>query len=78
MARWRADPVEGAPERLCRFVAAEWPGVSPYGPVTEWMQACLDWLGEDSSRRLPFGDDGDALVVIRESARITMAGGSDG
>jgi hypothetical protein len=44
-----------------------------YGPVREWMRACLDWLGEHPARRLPFGPDGDSVDVIREAARITIA-----
>ena len=66
MAKWRIDRA-AAPEPLARFVAAEWPG-----GVDEWRQAALAWLAEDRSRRLPFGEFGDAVAVIRESARIKM------
>jgi hypothetical protein len=72
MARWRT-PENTAPERLRRFVAAQWPH-GAHGPATEWMHACLEWLAGDPGRRLPFGEHGDAVDVICESARIKIDG----
>jgi hypothetical protein len=66
MARWRIDRA-AVPEELARFTAAEWPG-----GVDEWRQAALAWLDGDPGRRLPFGEFGDSVAVIRESARIKM------
>jgi hypothetical protein len=65
----RPPPSEAPPERLCRFVASEWPD----GGVDAWRVAALAWLDGDPARRLPFGEYGDAVAVFRESARIKRA-----
>jgi hypothetical protein len=57
------------PEPLARYVESEWPGTDPVG---QWRDAALAWLREDPGRRLPFGEFGDSVAVIRESARIKI------
>ena len=54
---------------MTRYVESEWPGSNPIG---DWRDACLEWLREAEGRRLPLGEFGDAVAVIRESARIKM------
>jgi hypothetical protein len=74
MSRWPGPlppPRTPTPERLARFVPSEWPGAAR---VDQWREACLEWLRADSSRRLSFGEHGDAVDVIRESARLKLAG----
>ena len=67
----RVPPGEPAPERLSRFVADEWPP-GDHGPAVEWMNAALAWLAEDPRRRLPVGERGDALDVIRAAAQTLL------
>lgn len=62
--RTRPDPT---PEHLARFVPSEWPG---HDPARQWKQACLAWLAADEDRRLPFGEHGDQVDVLREVAAI--------
>ncbi len=71
MARWRG-PGEPVPERLARFVPSEWPGAGA-DAVRAWKTACLAWLDEDPARRLPFGEYGGPLDVLRESVRLRRA-----
>lgn len=74
------------PERLCRFVPSEWPGGCPHEALEAWAGACADWLAADSARsggrwfaaggsrrRLPFGEFGDAVDVLREWGRYGEA-----
>jgi hypothetical protein len=73
-SRWRHDVdrlTDPPPQRLCRFVASDWPSDDPIGA---WRTACLEWLREVEGRRLPFGEHGDSVDVFRESRRITMEG----
>ena len=79
MARWKRTDPGAVPEELARYVESEWPGTDPIGA---WRNACLEWLREvegrrlpldgDPGRRMPFGEYGDSVAVIRESARIKM------
>ena len=69
MARWRG-PGEPVPEPLARFVASEWPGADPLG---QWRAACMAWLDAVPGRRLPFGEYGGPLDVLRESVRLRRA-----
>ena len=68
MAKWRRDRV-AVPEQLARYAESEWPGTDPLGA---WRNACLEWLREDPDRQLPFGEYGDSVAVIRESARLKI------
>jgi hypothetical protein len=70
MARWKSGS-DLPPERLCRFLAGEWPGDDP---LADWRRSALAWLAQDPSRRMPFGDAGDELDVLKESIRIKSAG----
>jgi hypothetical protein len=70
MARWRRTDRAAVPEELARFVAAEWRGSDPLG---DWRNACLEWLREDKGRRLPFGEYGDSVDVLRECLRVRLA-----
>jgi hypothetical protein len=56
------------PERLARYVAAEW-----CGDAREWKGACLRWLGANPGSRLPFGEHGDEVDVLRETVRHLRA-----
>ena len=67
MAKWREPARELPPDRL--FHPFEWPSVD------EWRVAALEWLDAGPGRSLPFGQHGDAVDVIRESARLKLAGG---
>ena len=69
MAKWRRTDPSAVPEQLARYVESEWPSDDPVG---EWRRACLQWLREVDGRRLPFGEYGDSVDLIRESARIKM------
>jgi hypothetical protein len=40
--------------------------------IRAWQAAALDWLRGDELRMLPFGEFGDEVDVIRESARLTL------
>lgn len=71
----RRDRAPGAvPEQLCRFVRSEWSGDDP---VREWKAACLAWLAADPRRRLPFGEHGDPLDVLKEAYRLIREGVND-
>lgn len=61
--RRRQTPA-AVPERLARYVAAEW-----CGDVRAWKTACLAWLEANPGSRLPFGEHGDAVDVLQETAR---------
>jgi hypothetical protein len=67
VVRRRQTPSAAVPEPLARYVASEWPG-----GINDWMDAALAWLNEDETRRLPIGQHGDQIDVIRESARIKI------
>lgn len=69
MATWRRQS-QAVPEQLARFVESEWEGRCRHERHRAYTQACLDWLKEDRSRRLPFGEHGDAIDVIRESSAM--------
>jgi hypothetical protein len=69
MARWKRTDPSAVPEELARYVASEWPSDDPVG---DWRAAALAWLREDPGRRLPLGQYGDSVDVIRESARIKL------
>ena len=69
MARWRRTDPSDVPEQLARYVESEWPGTDPLGG---WRDACLEWLREVEGRRLPFGEYGDSVDVIRECLRLNM------
>jgi hypothetical protein len=69
MARWRRTDPSAVPEQLARYVESEWPGAHP---VDDWRNACLQWLREAEGRQLPFGEYGDSVDLIRESARIKL------
>jgi hypothetical protein len=62
--RRRAESFGPVPERLARYVPSEWPG----GP-REWKAAALGWLEANPGRRLPFGEFGDGLDVVRVAVR---------
>jgi hypothetical protein len=77
--RWptrRPPQAEAPPEKLCRFVESEWRGGWPDG-LAEWRAAALAWLKADPARRLPFGQRGDLIDLLRESRRIRMARAGD-
>lgn len=60
----------GAPERLCRFVASEWPGACcPRSAAALWRRACLAWLAGEPGRSLPFGEHGDVVDVMSAEGR---------
>jgi hypothetical protein len=67
--RRRQEEGEPVPERLARYVPSEWPG-----GVREWKAAALAWLTANPGRRLPFGEHGDEVDVLRETARHVRAG----
>ena len=69
MAKWRRTDPSAVPEPLARYVESEWPGGNPVG---DWRDACFQWLREVDGRRLPFGQFGDSVDVIRECVRIKM------
>ena len=71
MARHRLPGV-AVPEPLARYVAAEW--AQHRQPVRAWKTACLEWLAASPDRRLPFGEHGDPVDVIREAVRLLRAG----
>jgi len=66
MARWRRTDAATVPKPLRRYDESEWPGPD------QWRDACIQWLRESPGRSLPFGEYGDSVAVIRESARIKM------
>ena len=69
MARWRRTDAATVPKPLRRYDESDWPG---HDPIGQWRDAALEWLREDPGRSLPFGEFGDSVAVIRESARIKM------
>jgi hypothetical protein len=69
MARWKPTDPGAVPEELARYVESEWTGTDPLGA---WRNACLQWLREVEGRRLPFGEYGDSVDVIRECLRVKM------
>ena len=71
MARHRT-PRLAVPEQLARFVPSEW--ARHEDPVRAWSAACREWLAAGPGRCLPFGERGDQLDVIRETARLLRAG----
>jgi hypothetical protein len=70
MARHRRTDIGEIPENLCRYVPAEWAGDDP---LTQWRDACWEWLHADKDRSLPFGEFGDFVDVFREIHRIRVA-----
>ena len=94
--RRRQGPGPAVPERLARFVAAEWPGTlddalrARKDASADWLAADSEraphpdmpvddeyqrwWLAGGSRRRLPFGETGRALDVIREGRRYRRGG----
>jgi hypothetical protein len=69
MATWRRQS-QAVPEQLARFVESEWPGRCRHHRHWAYTQACLAWLREDRSRRLPFGEHGDVIDVLREAEAV--------
>lgn len=67
MARWRRS-FSDVPRGLC------WYSAETFGPgdsgVRAWKRAALAWLAEDPERRLPFGEHGGPLDVLRETIRL--------
>lgn len=67
MARWRRS-FSDVPLTLC------WYTPETFGPgdvgIRQWKLAALEWLSEDPDRRLPFGDDGRQLDLLRETVRL--------
>jgi hypothetical protein len=68
VARWR-DQIDPVPDRLARFVAAEWPG-SMHEATAAWGDACLAWLAERPGRVLPCALDGSPVDVRAEVVRL--------
>jgi hypothetical protein len=66
MAEWRAN-LDAVPERLQRFVMAEWDG-----DPSAWGEECLRWLDNHPGRRLPFGPYGDRIDVIRAVRELRL------
>jgi hypothetical protein len=62
----RERPCPAAPERLCRFVAAEW--ADRDDPFRAWCLARLDFV-----TAYPDGPLGDSLDVLAEHRRIKRA-----
>ena len=69
MAAWRESPA-AVPERLARYVRAEWAGYSDAEAPAAWMRACWAWRDANPGRRMPFGEHGDHLDVIRERPSV--------
>jgi hypothetical protein len=66
---WRRRVSAGVPERLCRFVAAEWPGADCiHQALRDWEDACLAWVDEHPGS-LPFGEYGCGIDVLREAGK---------
>ena len=59
------------PERLCRFVAAEWPEDEPYAALRSWQLARQAWVDAHGSGT----ELGNPLDVVRghREARIRLA-----
>ena len=53
MGRWTSDQ-EPVPERLARYVEAEWPGDNP---LADFSAAARAWLEDNPGRRLPYAAD---------------------
>lgn len=67
---WRRRPATpGVPERLCRFVDAEWPGRCVHEQLQAWTDAAAGWLAADSTREPPPGKGAD-------DSRWWLAGGT--
>ena len=69
MARF-ADDRAAIPERLCRFVAAEWPGPDP---VSGWGRAAAQWLEDHPGRELPWA--ADPVEVLQQVVRVRLEAG---
>jgi hypothetical protein len=67
VAKWRVDRGQAVPEQLARYVPSEWLGPDPLG---QWKEACYAWLEANPGRRLPFGEYGHKLDVLREVRRV--------
>lgn len=77
---WRRRPATpGVPERLCRFVAAEWPGAGcPHEALDMWKAACAAWLAEDTTREPWPGDDGLGRWWLAGGTRRALPFGETG
>lgn len=57
MRRPRRQPPQAPPERLCRFIAAEWPeALSEPDAFRRWMRAWFGWRLDHTDDPLPEND----------------------
>jgi hypothetical protein len=78
VARWRAETEPGVPERLCRFIAGEWPGGTVAERAERYKRARLDYLAEHGGRVVAFGGKfGDLVDVLADAheRRLILAAG---
>ena len=68
MGKW-TDDAEPVPERLARYVEAEWPGDNPSG---QFGDAAIGWLDANPGRELPWA--ADRLEVRQHVVELRKAG----
>jgi hypothetical protein len=73
MRQQPSSPPPAAPEELCRFITAEWPGEAD--PFAAWCRARIDFIHEHGDGTL-LGDILDVLAVHRDM-KVKWAGGDD-
>jgi hypothetical protein len=67
----RRQPQVAAPERLVRFVPAEWPGLDLWAAYAAWKRARAEWMDANYPRGAvgPLGDRLNMLRGERETRR---------
>lgn len=71
MARRRDSAGPAVPERLCRFLPAEWTGQDCWTAFDAWRAMRRTWAAENPAS--PLGDIVDMLIVER-ATRHRLAG----
>jgi len=70
VARERRSTGPGVPERLCRFLPAEWPGQAVWDAFAAWQAQRRAWAAEHPDS--PLGDVVDQLITER-ATRLHLA-----
>jgi hypothetical protein len=69
MAKWAGDR-DPIPERLCRFVLGEWPGLDLSEATSRWGAECREWLMDPANEGRPLPHSADPVEVRQEVIRV--------